>query len=82
LAYEFIPVRAVLLGSGVELSEDNSLGIKLCDVGDLTFKSLMWGGDSAIGINHNFLFLSALKLTEVSFDAIILSCFEPFVSAF
>ena len=43
----------------------------------------MSGGYSAISIRcHNIGFLSALEVTIVSFDAIILSCLGPFVSAF
>ena len=41
----------------------------------------MLGADAAISIDHNITFLSALKLTTVSFCAIIITCFEPFVSA-
>ena len=74
LAYELVPLRSALRGSGIELVDNGSLRIKLGDVGDLSCDSLVFGRYAAIGIDHNITFLSALKLTTASFDAIIMPC--------
>ena len=61
LPHESFPVRAVLCGSGIELSKDSCFGIKFSDVGNLAFESLVRCRDPAIGINHNKTFLISIK---------------------
>ena len=79
---ELFPLRSVLGCTGKELSNDSGGGVESGDVGDLTSNLLVLGADTAIGVNHNITFLSVLNQTVVCSDAIIMSCFEPFVSPF
>ena len=72
--HEPVPLRSALSCSGIEFFDYDSLGIKLSDVGNLSGNSLVLGRYTAVGINHNIMFLSVLKQTKVSFDAIIMPC--------
>ena len=52
------------------------LWLKLGDVGDLTRDALVFGGYTAISVNgHKNSSKIVLRLTVVSFDAYIMSCF-------
>ena len=72
----------VLRSTCVKFFDDNCIRVDSGDIGDLSGDFLMLGANAAISINHNVYFLSALKLTKVSFCTIIMPCFGPFVSAF
>ena len=59
--YEFIPVRAILFGPAVELSNDSGIGINCGDVGNLTSKLLMLRANTTIGVNHKYVLTFSIK---------------------
>jgi hypothetical protein len=63
LAYELVPVRAILLGSCVEFFDDGGGRIDGGDVGNLTSELLMLSAYTAIGINHNIFLLPFLAFS-------------------
>ena len=66
---------SALSSTSIELADNGGFRVEFCDVRNLTGDTLMFCGYTAIGINHETTSKIVLKLTKVSFNAYIMSCF-------